>query len=210
MFNTAKVFAATALISLAATQTASAGDMKITKVGYAGTGCPAGSASVNIAEGGKTVSVLFDEFIAEAGVDKRTFDRKKCDISVGVKVPSGFSISLIDADYRGFVELPRRASARFTREYFFAGRRGPRFNNSWRGTKSDEFYKKDRLGVLAHTWSPCGANVVLRAKTAIAVRTQRNQQAVAGVDSADYTSNTIVHHGGPHGIDMHLRYRKCK
>lgn len=209
MLKTAKIFVATTLVALATSQAAIAGDLKITNVGYAGNGCPAGSASVNIGNSGKTVSVLFDEFFVEAGMDNRTFDRKKCDISINVKIPNGFSISLVDADYRGFIELPRGARAKFFREYFFAGRRGPRFTNRWRGTKSDEFYKKDRLALFANTWSPCGANVLLRAKTAISVNTRRNRQAVAGVDSAEFTSNTIVHHRGPQAFDFNLRWRRC-
>ena len=210
MLKIVNTFVATSLIALATSQSAFADDLKITNVGYAGNGCPAGSASVNIGNSGKTVSVLFDEFFVEAGVNKRTFDRKKCDISINVKVPSGFSISLVDADYRGFIELPRQARAKFHREYFFAGRRGPRFVNRWRGATSDDFYKKDRLALFANTWSPCGANVLLRAKTAISVNTRRNQQAVAGVDSAEFTSNTIVHHRTPHALDLHLRWRRCQ
>lgn len=210
MLTIVKTVAATALIAMATMQTASAGHLKLGQVGYAGSGCPANSASINMAEDGKTVSILFDEFVAEAGLEGgRTFDRKKCDISISVQVPSGFSVSLIDADYRGFLELPRGARARFSREYFFAGQRGPRFNDRWRGNTSQEFYKKDRLGVLANTWSQCGENVVLRAKTAINVNTRKNSQAVAGVDSADYTSKTIVHHRNPYALDLHLRYKRC-
>ncbi|MCK5727206.1 MAG: DUF4360 domain-containing protein [Thiotrichaceae bacterium] len=210
MLNTVKAFAAITLISLVASQSATAGDLKMTKVGYAGNGCPSGSADVSIAPGGKAVSVLFDEFYAEAGINNRTFDRKKCDISITMKIPRGFSISLVNADYRGFIELPKRASAVFSREYFFAGTRGPRFVNRWNGSRSEEFFKKDRLAVWAHTWSPCGANVILRAKTAIKVKTRRNQQAMAGVDSVDVKSDTIVHHRGPHALDFRLRWKPCK
>ncbi len=210
MFSSAKTFAATTLVALMTSQVAHADGITLGKVGYAGSGCPVDSASVNMSEDKKTVSILFDELVAEAGIDRRSYDRKKCDISISVRVPNGFSVSLVDADYRGFTELPKGARARFTREYFFAGRRGPRFSDRWKGERSDDFYKKDRLGLLAQTWSPCGADVILRANTSIAVKTKKGQQAVAGVDSADYTSKTIIHHPNPHALDVHLKYKRCK
>lgn len=84
----------------------------IEKVGYAGNGCPAGSASVVLASDKKSVSFLFDDFtVTVGGYGQRTFARKKCDVAVGMKIPEGISISILDADYRGFINLPSRAKA---------------------------------------------------------------------------------------------------
>jgi len=190
-----KAILTTSVLLLASTQVATAhnlGAVTIEKVGYAGNGCPAGSASVVLANDKKSVSVLFDDYIAEAGGQgQRTFDRKKCDIAFGLKVPNGMSVALINADYRGFTDLPRRAKATFTRDYFFAGTRGPRLKKTWKGNRSDDFTVTDRMGVMARVYSACGADVILRSKTAATVRTRRGQEAMMSVDSADLTSRTV-------------------
>ena len=191
---------------LLATQAASAAPnlnaIQIQDVGYAGNGCPSGSASVVFSPDKKSVSLLFDEYIAEAGGQgQRTFDRKKCDIAFGLKIPSGISVSMIDADYRGYNDLPRGARASFKRDYFFAGSRGPSLTKNWRGSRSDDFLIKDRLGVLANVWSACGADVVLRSKTAATVRTSRGNEALMMVDSADLKTKTVYRYN--------FRYRAC-
>lgn len=205
MIKQTKTVLATSALLLAASQTtfaAGVSDVRIQNVGYAGNGCPAGSASVVISPDKQSVSVLFDEYIAEAGgPGQRTFDRKKCDVAFGLKIPSGLSVSLIDADYRGFTDLPRGAQATFTRDYFFAGSQGPSLNSRWNGSRSNDFLIKDRLGVLANVWSPCGADVILRSKTAATVRTQRGNDALMMVDSIDLRAKTVFRYN--------FQYRTC-
>jgi hypothetical protein len=205
MIKHTKTILATSALLLASQATFAAGtsDVRIQNVGYAGNGCPAGSASVVISPDKQSVSVLFDEYIAEAGgPGQRTFDRKKCDVAFGLKIPSGLSVSLIDADYRGFTDLPRGAQATFTRDYFFAGQTGPSLNSRWNGSRSDDFLIKDRLGVMANVWSPCGADVILRSKTAATVRTQRGNEALMMVDSIDLRAKTVFRYN--------FAYRSCR
>lgn len=207
MIKQTKTLLATAALLTVASQSAFANvntsGVTIEGVGYAGNGCPAGSASVVLSPDKKSVSVLFDDYIAEAGgPGQRTFDRKKCDIAFGLKIPNGISVSMIDADYRGFTDLPRRAQATFTRDYFFAGARGPSLKKTWRGSQSNDFLIKDRMGVMANVWSACGADVVLRSKTAATVRTQRGNEALMMVDSADLKTNTVFRYN--------FAYRACR
>jgi hypothetical protein len=207
MKTLSKTLLAASSLLLLATQAASAApnvrNVQVQNVGYAGNGCPGGSASVVISPDKKSVSLLFDDYIAEAGGHgQRTFDRKKCDIAFGLKIPSGISVSLIDADYRGFNDLPRGARATFKRDYFFAGARGPSLTKTWHGARSNDFLIKDRLGVFANVWSACGADVILRSKTAATVRTQRGREALMMVDSADLNTKTVYRYN--------FRYRACR
>ena len=140
--------------------------------------------------------------VQELGQGQRTFTRKKCDLAFGLKVPSGLSVSLIDADYRGFNDLPRGARATFKRDYFFAGSRGASLTKNWRGARSNDFHIKDRLGVFANVWSACGADVILRSKTAATVKTRRGREAMMMVDSADLTAKTVYRYN--------FRYRACR
>ena len=190
-----KTILGTTALLLATTSVSSAsnlGGVTIQEVGYAGNGCPAGSAEVILANDKKSASVIFDDYIVEAGGQgQRTFNRKKCDLAFGLKVPNGWSVAMINADYRGFIDLPRRAKATFTRDYFFAGSRGPRLKKTWKGAQSDDFFVNDQMGVMSQVYSACGADVILRSKTAATVRTSRGHEAMAAIDSADLTSKTI-------------------
>ena len=178
--------------------------VSIQDVGYAGNGCPSGSASVVISDDRKSVSVLFDSYIAEAGGEgQSTFARKKCDIAFGLNVPEGISVSLFDADYRGFTDLPRGARADFTRDYFFAGSNGPSLSNRWTGARSDSFLINDKLDVIANVWSACGADVILRSKTATTLRTPRGHEAIVMVDSVDMRTTTKAL------FKYNFRYRAC-
>lgn len=173
--------------------------VSIQNIGYAGNGCPVGSASVVLADDRQSVSVLIDEYIIEAGgTDQRTFDRKKCDIAFGLKVPAGISVSLLNAEYRGFIDLPASAKATFTRDYFFAGSQGPELNSSWDGSLSEDFQIKDSVDI----WSACGADVILRSKNAGTVRTTAGEPALLTINASIKLQEKTV-------MRYNLAYRSC-
>lgn len=186
-------------LTAALTSTAHAGGIELGEPGYAGKGCPAGSASVTLAPDNKSLSILFDEYYVEAGGRKK-LQRKNCSIAIPVHVPQGFSVSLIDVDYRGYVSVPRGGRARFSASYFFAGQRGPRFTKNFRGGFDDDYLIQNKLGVYASVWSACGADVNLRVNTAMLLKTNRQgDDAIATVDSADVSA----------GMVYHLKWKKC-
>lgn len=199
MYSLVKRLSALAL--LASSLTAFAQDT--IQLGYpasGGNGCPAGSASAVVSPDGKSLSIIFDQFIAEAGpASGRTMDRKSCNIAVPVHVPNGYSISIIAVDYRGFVSLPQGATARLTAEYFFAGMRGPQFAKDFRGRQDSDYTFNNALGVQAMVWSPCGADVNLRVNAGMMVRNTSYQDAMATVDSADFNA----------GIIYQVQMRRC-
>lgn len=168
---------------------------------HGGNGCPAGSASAVVAPDGSSLSIIFDQFVTEAGQSTgRSMDRKSCNIAVPVHVPNGFSISIISVDYRGFVSLPMGAQARLTAEYFFAGMRGPQFARDFRGRQDTDYTFNNALGVQAQVWSPCGADVNLRVNASMMVRNTGWETAMATVDSADFSA----------GIIYQIQMRRCR
>jgi hypothetical protein len=181
--------------------TAGAQTLELGYPSYGGNGCPQGSASVNLDPASNTISMLFDQYIVEAGSNGKTLDRKSCQIRVPVKIPQGWSFSIIQVDYRGFVSLPSYSSrAQFSAEYFFAGMRGPRkVNNFYSGYNSD-YLITNKLGIEALVWSPCGAEAMLSANTAMLVsNSDYRSTAMATVDSADITA----------GLIYHIQWRRC-
>jgi hypothetical protein len=167
-----------------------------------GNGCPQGSVSANLSPDNQQLSILFDQFLAEAGPGiGRTIDRKSCNISIPITVPGGYSVSIVQVDYRGFVGLPSRsATARFSAEYFFAGMRGPLLQRSFVGSQNTDYLVDNRLAVSAMVWSACGAQTNLRINASMMLsNSDRSRDAIATVDSADISS----------GILYQLQYRRC-
>ena len=167
---------------------------------YGGTGCPAGSASVALSPDSKAISILFDQYVVEAG-GATAFGRKNCNIAVPVHVPQGYSVSVFAIDYRGFIGLPYGGRATLNVDYFLAGQgRGVHTSKSFSGPASTDYIKSDNLGLEAIVWSSCGADTILRANTTLLVNSNgRREQAMATVDSADIQA----------GLIYHIQWRRC-
>lgn len=179
--------------------TAEANQIRLGQPAYGGTGCPAGSASVTLSPDQSALSILFDSYVAEAGAGRRV-DRKSCNISVPVEVPSGYSVAVFQVDYRGFNSVPRGGQSRFDAEYFWAGAQGPRISRTFVGPVNDVYSISDGLIANTMVWTPCGASVNLRVNTSMMAQSNaRGEQTLATVDSADISS----------GLVYHLQWRRC-
>ncbi len=186
-------------LSMAASGAQAQAAIQLGLPGYGGTGCPANSASVSLSPDQSSLSILFDQYVVEAG-NGRTMDRKSCNIAIPVRVPQGYSISVFQVDYRGFNSLPSGARANFNVEYFFAGSRGVRQAKTFYGPSSNLYELTDHLTAEAVVWSACGADTNLRVNTSMMVQTNRRQeQAMSTVDSADVTA----------GLVYHVAWRRC-
>lgn len=168
---------------------------------FGGNGCPAGTASASVTDDGRSVSILFDQYIVEAGrPTNRRMDRKSCNVAVPVRVPQGYSVAVFKVDYRGFNSIPRGAQSQFNAEYFFAGAQGPRYTKNFNGPLEDEYLITNNLVAQALVWSPCGQDVILRANSSMRVTANtRMDQTLATVDSADVQA----------GLVYHLQWRRC-
>lgn len=182
-------------------QTASAQALQLGYPGYGGNGCPQGSASVVLSPDNQQLSILFDSYVAQTGGGGPTIDRKSCNLSIPVTVPNGYSYSIVQVDYRGFNSLPRGARSQLAVEYFFAGSRGVRTTKTFMGPLNDAYQTSDRLGAEAVTWSPCGAQTIMRVNTSMTQFGSRyGEDALSTVDSADFSS----------GLIYHIQFRRCR
>jgi hypothetical protein len=197
-----KTLVKSALLALAISvfHSAHADDIQLGTPAYGGNGCPAGTASVTLSQDAKSLSLIFDQFIVEAGGAFRTLERKSCNVAIPVHIPQGFSVSVVNVDYRGYVSLPAQASARMTAEYFLAGSVGPKFDKMFLGKTDTDYQFSNVLNINAQVWSACGADTILRVNAAMLVKTNRyNDQATATVDSADFKT----------GILYQLQWKRC-
>lgn len=201
MTNVLKLIALASTLSVALPAFAQVG-LRLGHPSTGGNGCPVGTVSTTLSPDETQLSVLFDQFVAEAGPGVgKTIDRKSCNIAIPVEVPGGYSVSIVGVDYRGFVGLPsRRASARFSAEYFFANMPGPRMQRNFIGAQTTDYLIENDLIVSAQVWSPCGASTNLRINAAIMLTNTDGNDAIATVDSADISS----------GLLYQLQFRRCR
>ncbi len=168
---------------------------------YGGTGCPAGTASAVLSPNEDTVSILFDNYVAEAGGQTgRRYDRKSCALGIPVHVPQGYSVAVFAVDYRGANIIPAGGMNRFNAEYFWAGVRGPTISRTFTGPSNRDFTLTDNLVASTLVWAPCGQSVTLRINSSMMTQSNRyNEQAMGIVDSADVSS----------GLIYHIQWRRC-
>lgn len=187
-----KAFFTATLLMAAAISPALAQEAKIEILGanYGGSGCPENSASVSVSPDGQELSILFDKFAALGNNPRES--RKSCNLSIPIKVPQGFQISLYDADYRGYVAPATTANLRS--EYFFAGNRGPVFSRTFRG--ETDYNVRDSLVTVADVWSSCSDSVNMRVNASMSAR----GAGMATVDSFDLAHRGLVYH---------IKYRRC-
>ena len=190
-------------LSLMATQ-ALAFDPNDVQLGYpehAGTGCPIGSVAAVLSPDAKELSILFDNYVTEAGGSTgRTIDRKNCTFAIPVHIPQGYSVSVIGVDYRGFYTLPAGAQAKFSSQLFFAGDAGTPLMRTFTGPSDDEYLLSTGLFNENVVWSRCGDDVIMRGNTSMFVRNSNPSiEAIATVDSADISA----------GLLFQLQWRHC-
>jgi hypothetical protein len=187
-------------VSLTFAAIAHADDLQLGVPAYGGTGCPGGSASVSLAPDQKSISILFDSYVAQAG-GSTAFDRKNCNIAIPVHVPQGWSVSVFDIDYRGFVGLPAGGRATLNVDYFLStDPRGLHTSKSFTGPIATDYLKQDQIGLAAVVWTPCGADTILRSNTTLlAMSNAAREETMATVDSADIHA----------GLIFNLQWRRC-
>jgi hypothetical protein len=178
-----------------------ADDISLGIPGYGGSGCPSNSVSATLSPDSKSLSLLFDQYVVQAGGETgKNLDRKTCNVAIPVHVPQGRSVSVLAVDYRGFNQLPRGAKSTFNVEYFFAGARGPYYTETFTGPREKDYLISNKVVADAMVWSPCGSDVNLRTNSSIRVNTTRGQEAMASVDTQDVKA----------AIVYKLQWRTCR
>jgi hypothetical protein len=198
------ILATIVMAAASASATALADDIRLGMPGYGGTGCPAGTVSATLSPDAKTLSLIFDQYVAEAGSTGRSLDRKNCQIAIPVHVPQGYSFSIIEMDYRGFNSLPAGGRSQFNVEYYLAYPNGPisgpRYSKTWVGPLNEDYLVHNALGLEGVVWSPCGTDVNLRTVTSMVAQSNyRREQTMATLDSIDAKA----------GVVYSLQWRRC-
>jgi hypothetical protein len=151
------------------------GHVEIQNVIYNGSGCPAGTAQVTIADDKQSFSIVFNQFVALAGPGiTLPQSRRNCIVNITAKVTDGFTWGVGEADFRGSTQIAAGTTGIHTNLYFFQGQAQQLMTfhpfaatapspigQAW--TDSDVFDPEDVL------FAPCGVQRSLNINAAVRV-----------------------------------------
>lgn len=184
-----------AALSMLGASSAEAASIKLGSIGYGGTGCPAGTASVSAS--GTAISVKFKSYnVAAGGSTGNTFDREACALSIPISVPSGQAVAIVGMDFTGYTNLPSGASTTFKFEQFLVGGKGPVLSKTISGPSKGKFTTSTDAAL---SWSACGASTILRTNSSLIVKTSGGKAASASIRSQD-VGTTIIYR---------LKFKSC-
>lgn len=152
-------------------------------IGFAGTGCGAGSYVVSGADT-DTLTILFSSYDAARPASHAAsgLERSSCSFALPISVPAGCQVSLLNADWRGFAE----GDTEFFREYFFAGQTK---SISKTTSPAGNYTERDRR--LRHeSYSLAGEEVILRINSSVRALAEESYIAL---DTADLHNTLILH-----------------
>lgn len=144
--------------------------VSITDVGYAGTGCKAGTATVSPAQDYQTITFSFDSYEASIGPGiPFTEKAKNCNINLKIHYPQGWQYTLYTTDYSGLADLQAGVTATQQSDYWFAGFINGKasFKSVFKGPYTSKYTFTDTLASAGTVWSPCGAFTTLNINTQI-------------------------------------------
>ncbi len=161
-----------------------------------GTGCPAGSVSVNINDTYGELSFVMDQFVVQVGSGASIGDsRKFCQISLDLAAPAGWQYALTGMTVRGFAELDAGVVATVQAQTYFSGQtETASIEDQIVGPESSAYEFNAEWAPEELSWSPCGASRALNVKTAIRLNPagQRNKSGLVTADEKSFQAYSIV------------------
>ncbi|KAK4086779.1 secreted protein [Purpureocillium lilacinum] len=136
--------------------------VKIKGVSLLGSGCPAGSADVQVDATGSLFEATFSEYEVETGPGTRPVDwRKNCKLTLNMEFESGFQFTIVETDMIGFAEIPAGVDGQCTNTFSFTGNGAEHvdYKIALKGHYSGRFDLQSRPGIFS--WSPCGGSTAI-------------------------------------------------
>lgn len=178
--------------------------VRIRSLSWAGSGCPAGTVAENVAPDLRAFTLLFDAYVAEIGPGlPLSLSRRNCQILVDLDFPQGWSFSVFDVDYRGFVSVEPGVSGVQQSAYYFQGEiHTARLQTTLRGPRVSDYQIRDSLVLDALVWSPCGANRALIINSVVRLMNNNGNSSARGLMTTDSIDGKVTHVYG-------LQWRRC-
>jgi hypothetical protein len=168
-----------------------------------GSGCPAGTVTIDVAEDNTAFAVTYSNYLAMVGVGSRPTDtRKNCQLNVLVHVPAGFTYTVTQTDHRGYGHLAEGATATQRWNIYYAGMSHTEYHSHpFKGPLNNDWQITDTLDDATFPWQPCDAIRYLNLSTELRV-------AGGTSDLKKTTSSMAMDHVGSSST-YHLAWKRC-
>jgi len=174
--------------------------VRVLGVSLLGSGCPAGTADVQIDASKTLMEVTFSEYIIQTGPGTRASDwRKNCKLTINLAYDEGFQFATLATEMRGFAQIPRGSRGTCSNTFDFTGVPGQTvFSISLVGEKEGPFSLKADPDLVS--WSPCGGTSnILNLNSQCNISPTQSQALIA----VDRISGKIT-------VNVSLDWRKCR
>jgi hypothetical protein len=172
---------------------------------YSGSGCPSNSVTNVISDDLTTMTVGFDQYIVSSGPGVSIKERRKnCQMIIKLRYPHGYQFSLLNAQYRGYVDLQAGSSSTCHTTYFFSGsakqvcctainfdlklthHKQGTSQTMFHGPTQKDYLVSDTVGFDSFVYSPCGGDGILNVNNDIRIdpKTHGEEDSMT-VDSVD-------------------------
>ena len=187
-----------------------------------GSGCAQNSVASILSPDQKVLSVVFDDFTVEAGVDVGDTNRRQCRLVIPISVPQGYKMAVARLDFRGFSSTPPGAKALFATTYY-----NSTLNSHERGAaerKNEKIFSDAQpvnfflsSGLATKPmWSECGLGFNFNIDSVLAAKSnEAKDQVLITLDSLDMGPTGAVYHlvwktcgPGPRKVDENYRQQK--
>lgn len=178
-------------------------EVGITSVSHMGTGCPEGSVNVVLSEDKKALTLVFSEFVAEAGPDlDASLASASCDLRIDIQQSSHWSYSLEAVDMRGYAGLDEGVEATLSSVATRSDRVGSTstFQALFQGSYFGDYALSVPLVESESSWSQCASHQVrLKTRASVSAENAPDNFGLLTVDSTD----------GELEQRFKLRWRRC-
>lgn len=149
-------------------------------IGYGGSGCPAGSARLEVGQGLQkdVLSFNFDNYTV--ATDGREMARASCALTIPIQIPEGYALVLPQISLDGFAKLQVDEEGKLNAEVFWAGAQGNTQTHLLNGNNDGAFSFVVANPSLDQT--PCGAAINLRVNTSVFLSGHYNSGSFINVD----------------------------
>ncbi|KYG67096.1 hypothetical protein AZI86_08780 [Bdellovibrio bacteriovorus] len=182
--------------------------VQLGQVQLAGSGCSGDTARAVLSPDGKAVSILFDNFVAQAGGNAPRRTELSCTTRIPIQTPPGYQAMVTRLDYRGFASVAPSGGRAVLKTFFQilnwnnarplspVIKRRKVFNQQRQGG----FVTTSRLRVR-NFYHGCGEKFLLNVDTRLigVSRTGRDETFIA-LDTTDVSSK----------VTYFLRWKRCR
>jgi hypothetical protein len=199
-----KPFALSLLLSVLTQMTWARPPIDVDFIEARGNGCPPGSFTATLAPDGSSLSVLFNQFTAEARSETDPRQKSVCNLVLRIRLAPGYSVGIVNADYRGFVSVVGAQSRAVFRSNWVLRENGEKvatgqeLNQIFKEPINDTFFVRSPAPQIQ--WMGCEtrqARLILQSNVTAVAR--QGAEAMITVDSADVAE----------GVKYDLSLRAC-